>query len=99
MYLVRRVFRVKPGKTKDAADLIKKMSDAYELGGRQSPRVYWSGYTVPGPANLVYMDWIEESLRSPFRSDAELPVGDLGSLYARLSEIQEDTYIEFYEMA
>lgn len=99
MYLIRRVFKVKSGKTKEAADLIKQMANAYELGGRQSPRVYWSGYTVPGPANLVYMDWIEESLQSPFRSDAEPPVGDLGGMYRSLNEIQEDSYIEFYELA
>ena len=97
MHLIRRVFKVKPGATPEAAKIIAEIGKAYENAGRTQTRVYWSGYTVPGPANTVYMDWIEETLRSPFDSDAKVPE-DIGALYNQLAKLQEDSYIEFYEM-
>ena len=97
MYLIRRVFKVKPGATRKAAELISEMGKAYEAAGRSGTRVYWSGYTVPGLANTVYLDWTEESLRSPFDTEAKSPQ-DLGHIYDQLRELQEDSYIEFYEM-
>ena len=58
MYLIRRVFRCKPGTARRAAEQITKIGKAYENAGQRSPiRVYTSGGTVPGPANTVYMDW------------------------------------------
>ena len=97
MHLIRRVFKVKPGATPEAAKIIAEIGNAYEKAGRTQTRVYWSGYTVPGPANTVYMDWTEETLRSPFDPDAKVPE-DIGDLYNQLSKLQEDSSIEFYEM-
>ncbi len=97
MYLIRRVYKVKPGATRNAAQLIAQIGKGYEKAGRSPTRVYWSGYTVPGPANTVYMDWTEETLRSPFDSEASEP-DELGTIYSQLRELQEESYIEFYEM-
>jgi hypothetical protein len=97
MYLVRRVFKVKPGKTREAAQIIAAMGKCFEKEGRLPTRVYWSGYTVPGPINTVYMDWMQETLRSPFDKDATLP-DELRNLYAELRALQEESYVEFYEM-
>ena len=98
MYLLRRVYKVKPGTTRQAAELIHKIGQRYEdTGGRSPARVYWSGYTVPGPANTVYMDWVQEKLESPYREDRP-PSPDTSDLGAQLREIQEESYIEFYEM-
>ena len=97
MHLIRRVFKVKPGATPEAAKIIAEIGKAYENAGRTQTRVYWSGYTVPGPANTVYMDWTEETLRSPYDPDAKEPERD-GNLYEQLHKLQEDSYIEFYEM-
>ena len=97
MHLIRRVFKIKPGTTPEAAKIIAEIGKAYENAGRTQTRVYWSGYTVPGPANTVYMDWTEETLRSPFDPDAKVPE-DIGDLYNQLSKLQEDSSIEFYEM-
>ena len=97
MYLVRRVFKVKPGKTVEAAEIIARIGKGYEKEGRFHTRVYWSGYTVPGPINTVYMDWIQETLRSPFDKGATAP-DDLRDVYAELRELQEESYVEFYEM-
>ena len=97
MYLIRRVYKVKPGTVKRAAELIAEIGKRYEEAGQRSPvRVYWSGSTVPGPTNTVYMDWTEDTIQSPYREgNKSADTGDLGS---RLRELQEETYIEFYEM-
>ena len=97
MYLVRRVYKIKPGATYKAAQLLAQIGKGYEKAGRSPTRVYWSGYTVPGPANTVYMDWTEETLRSPYAPEATEP-DDIGDVYSQLSELQEESYIEFYEM-
>ncbi len=97
MYLIRRVYKVKPGKVREAADLIDKIGKTYESAGQRSTvRVYWSGYTVPGQANTVYMDWTQEKIVSPYREENVSP--DTGEFGAKLREIQEETHIEFYEM-
>ena len=97
MYLIRRVFKVKPGATPEAAKIIAEIGNAYEKVGRTQTRVYWSGYTVPGPDNTVYMDWTEETLGSPFDPSVVEPDG-IGTLYDQLHNLQEESYIEFYEM-
>ncbi len=97
MYVIRRVYKVKPGQTKKAAELIYKIGNNYtEAGQRDQVRVYWSGYTVPGTPNTVYMEWTAEKIESPYREGNVSPSsGDLG---AQLREIQEESYIEFFEM-
>ncbi len=98
MYLIRRVFKVKPGTTRSAAAIITQIGKLYEEEGqRSSVRVYMSGGTVPGPANTIYMDWIDETLRSPYRDGNKIPDG-IAALGAQLNELQEESYIEFYEM-
>ncbi len=98
MYLIRRVFKVKPGTTRRAAEVITQIGKLYEEEGQRSPvRVYTSGGTVPGPANTIYMDWIDETLRTPYREDNKIPDG-ISALGAQLSELQEESHIEFYEI-
>ena len=98
MYLVRRVWKVKPGTSRRAAQLIAQIGKVYEDAGQRSPtRVYVSGGTVPGPANTVYMDWTEEVLQSPYREDNIIPE-ELRKIGLELRELQEESYIEFYEM-
>ena len=99
MYLIRRVYKVKPGATRKAAQLIAQIGKGYEEAGRSPARVYWSGYTVPGSENTVYMDWTQDSLRSPYDPDAKEPEdAELVPLYNQLDKLQEDSSIEFYEM-
>jgi len=98
MYLVRRVYKVKPRTYRQAAELVSKLGKLYEEAGQRSPtRVYWSGGTVPGPADTVYMDWTEETLDSPYRDGHTLPDG-ISEVATQLREIQEESHIEFYEM-
>ncbi len=98
MYLVRRVFKVKPGTARKAAAVLAQMGKLYEQAGQRSPtRVYMSGGTVPGPANTVYMDWTEEAIRSPYREGNTVPDG-MAQAGAPLREFVEDSSIEFYEL-
>lgn len=97
MYLIRRGFIVKPWKTREAAQLVAQVAKGFEDAGRSATRVYWSGHTVPGPANTVYMDWTQETLSSPYDPHAKYPRG-LESVYGQLVEVCEDSFIEFYEM-
>ena len=98
MFLVRRVFKVKRGTARKAAELITQIGAGYEKAGqRTSSRVYISGGGVPGPANTVYMEWTEEALQSAYRDDNPVPPGQ-DELFDQLREIQEETYIEFYEL-
>ena len=97
MFLVRRVFKVKQGTSRKAAEIITQMGKVYEEAGQRSrSTVYYSGGTVPGPANTVYMDWVQDKIESPYRQDHELP--DMRDLGQQLRELQEESYIEFYEM-
>lgn len=97
MYLIRRVYKIKPGNTRKAAELIYKIGKRYEdAGHRSSVSVYWSAYTVPGPANTVYMDWVQEAIESPYREGNVSP--DTSEFGAQLRELQEESHIEFYQM-
>ena len=98
MYLVRRVFKVKPGTARKAMAIIAQIGKLYEEAGQRThSRVYRSGGAVPGPANTVYMDWTEETIHSPYRKGNKLPDG-MSELSAQLRKFQEESYIEFYEM-
>lgn len=96
-YLIRRVYKVKPGTLRKAADAIFQIGEAYHKAGQRGEvRVYWSGATVPGPANTVYMDWIDDAIQSPYREGNEMPK-ELANLPS-LREFVDESHIEFYEL-
>lgn len=98
MYLVRRTYRVRPGKHREAAELMVKICRIYEKAGQRGPtRVYWSGQTVPGLANHIYMDWIAEKLESPYREGNVAPP-EVGPIARQLADLREESWIEFFEM-
>ena len=98
MYLIRRVFRCKPGTARRAAEQITKIGKAYEKAGqRASIRVYISGGTVPGPADTVYMDWVAQVIDSPGREGNAIPE-EIRPVAQQMSDFVEESYIEFYEM-
>lgn len=98
MYLIRRVYKVKPRTGRKAMEILAQMGKLYEEAGQRAPtRVYMSGGTVPGPADTVYMDWTEETIRSPYRKGNVHPDG-MSELGAQLRELQDESHIEFYEM-
>ena len=98
MFVIRRVFKVKKGFSRAVAADVSKLGKLYEKAGQRSQsRVYTSGSTTPGPADTVYMEWVEEALLSPYRSDNPQIAGQ-DEIYKRFSEAIEETWIEFYEL-
>ena len=98
MFLVRRSFKVKKGAARKAADIITRIGKMYEESGDRGPsRVYTSGGSVPGPLDTVYMDWLEEDLKSPYRADLKKPSKE-DALFEELRQFQEETWIEFFEV-
>ncbi len=97
MYLVRRIYDVKPGEARRAATLIDKIGKAYEEGGtRSSSTVYFNSGTTPGEKNTVVMEWTDEELRTPYRED-RIRV-DVSEFAAQLNEIALGSRIEFWEL-
>jgi hypothetical protein len=97
MYLIKRVWITKPREARRVATLVAEIGKIYEASGQRQPtRVYFNGGTLPGDRNIVYMEWTAEAIESPYREGNVLP--DTGDLGARVRELTEDNWIEFYEM-
>ena len=98
MYLIRRVWEAEPADTMLAAALAvevgKRFSDA---GQRDGVRVYFNAGSLPGDKGRIYMEWIDEKIESPYRSDNVFPP-DPRSLSERMYEITSNGKIEFYEL-
>jgi len=98
MYLIRRVYEVKPGLARKVATLVQRQGDIYTAAGQRSKvLVYFNGGTVPGLNNRVYMEWTDETIESPMREGLDLPKEAL-QIGANVRELIEDQYIEFFEM-
>ncbi|GMR03137.1 MAG: hypothetical protein BMS9Abin20_1504 [Acidimicrobiia bacterium] len=98
MYLVRRIYTVKPGEARKAASLIDSIGVAYlEAGKRSESRVYFNSGTTPGERNKVVMEWTDETLRTPYGED-RIKVEGLEEIAAQLREIAIESEIEFWEL-
>ena len=98
MYLVRRIYTVKPGEARKAAGLIDAIGKAYEEAGtRSASTVYFNSGTTPGEKDRVVMEWTDEALMSPYRED-RIRVEGLQDVGAQLREISLGSEIEFWEL-
>ena len=98
MYVIRRVYEVKPGTAKRVAALVQQQGDAYHNAGQRSEvRVYFNGGTVPGDIDRVYMEWTDNVIDSPYREGLTLPEEAL-QIGAQVREHVIKQYIEFFEM-
>ena len=99
MFVVRRVWEVKPGQARKAASLVAAMGEEYESVDKRSPsRVYFNASTVPGDRHRVYMEWTEDVIASTYRSDSVSSPPRAQELYAKLGKLTVDSWIEFYEL-
>jgi hypothetical protein len=97
MYVIRRVWATKPREARRVASMVAEIGKIYEESGQREPtRVYFNGGTLPGERDIVYMEWTAQALESPYRGDNVLP--DTGGLGAKVRELTEDSWIEFYEL-
>ena len=99
MFLVRRIHHAKRGQARKLADALTRIGEMYVASGDRTPsRVYISGGSVPGPLDTVYMEWLEESLRSPYRQDLVAPPHE-DALFDEMRQHEDaPSSIEFYEL-
>ncbi len=98
MYLVRRIYTIEPGETRKAATLTDQIGQAYELAGtRSASRVYFNSGTTPGRKNTVVMEWVDETLQTPYRDD-RTKVEGLADISAQLRETAIESEIAFWEL-
>jgi hypothetical protein len=96
MYVVRRVSKVQKGQEWKAAALLTKIAAAYEAKGRNPSHIYMAHQGLPGEAGRVYVEWTTERIEPNYFAKIPQEVFELNK---QLREIQEDTWIEFYEAA
>ena len=98
MYVIKRVWKVKPRQGREAATIASRIGDLYhEAGQRSEVRVYFNGTTLPGKRNRLFMEWTAETIDSPYGNDSPA-IPEAEDLSRRLRELTEETWIEFYEL-
>ncbi len=98
MYVIRRIYEVKPGTARKVATLVQQQGDAFHRAGQRSEvRVYFNGGTLPGESNRVYMEWVDETIDSPYREGLTL-APEAMEIGAKIREHIVSQHIEFYEM-
>jgi hypothetical protein len=76
MYLLRRIWKCKPGEARQVASLVQKQAQIYHDAGQRSEfRVYFNGYTTPTDPDTVVLEWTDEALMSTMRGGHQLPQG------------------------
>ena len=98
MYLIRRVWNVKPREARQAASVAAEIGKVYQdADQRDSVQVYFNGGTLPGEKDRVYMQWTTEVIDSPYRGENVFPdrTGELG---AKMRSLTTESWIEFYEL-
>ena len=98
MYLLRRIFKCKPGEARRVASLVRKQADAFEEAGQRSEcRVYFNGATTPAEQDVVVLEWTDEVLRSTMRPGLQLPPAVI-EIGGQVRELTEGNRIEIMEL-
>ena len=98
MYLIRRVYKTKPGQAQRVATLVRKQAQIYhDAGQRGEFRVSFNGGTMPGEQDSVVLEWADEKIESPYRGDNNLPTAAL-EIGPQVRELIESQRIEFMEL-
>ena len=98
MYLLRRIYKVKPGQARAVASLVFKQAQIYHDAGHRGPfRVSFNGYTLPGNEDTVCLEWEDATIESPMREGNNLPQEAL-AIGGKVRELIESQRIEFMEL-
>ncbi len=98
MYLVRRVFKTKPGEARRVATLVHKQVQIFhDEGHREEFRIAYNDRTCPGEQNIVILEWTTHAFQSPYREDNVMPPSAMRA-GAAFQPYIEGTYIEFWEL-
>ena len=98
MYLLRRIWKCKPGEARRVASLVQKQATIYrEAGQRSEFRVYFNGATTPSNPDTVVLEWTDEALMSTMRAGNELPQAAL-QVGGQVRELTEGNHLEVMEL-
>ena len=98
MYLLRRIWKCKPGEARRVASLVQKQAQIYHDEGHRSEfKVYFNGYTTPTDPDTVVLEWTDEALMSPMRGGNQLPQAAL-AVGGQVREFTEGNRIEIMEL-
>ena len=98
MYLIRRVYKTKPGQARKVASLVHKQATIYhDAGHRGEFRVAFNGYTLPGEQDVVILEWSDSTIQSPMREGNDIPKEAL-EVGGQVRELIESQRIEFLEL-
>ena len=98
MYLIRRIYKTKPGEARNVANLVKKQGEIYRDAGQRSEiTVSYNGATLPGEQDIVVLQWTADVIDSPSRPDNALPAEALEN-GAKVRPLIESQRIEFMEL-
>ena len=99
MYVITRVWATKPRQARKAASIAADIGRLYEEAGQRSPStVFFNGGTLPGEKDRIYMQWTADVIDTPYGRDDNPDIPGTSELGAKLREITERNWIEFYEM-
>ena len=97
MYLLRRIWRCRPGEARRVASLVHTQAQIYhDAGLRGEFRVYFNGYTAPSEPDTVVLEWTDSALMSPHRGGNLLPQS-AASIRAQVQELTDSNRIEIME--
>ncbi len=98
MFVIRRVYQVKPGMARRYATVLRRVADAYEASGqRTTTQVYYNDTMVPGDTHRVYIQWVTDTIESQFREGNVVPAAVTETALPG-DHMVLDTWIEFYEL-
>ena len=95
MYIIRRVAKTLPGKAWEVANYLTKITAAYQEAGRNSAQVYIGGQGLPGTPNVVYAEWMQESIQP---TNMQTVPNVVRTLNAEMQQLLTEYPIEFYEL-
>ena len=97
MYLIRRVAKTQPGKAREVAGYMAKITAAYENAGRNKCQIYVGGQGLPGTPDMVYAEWVQEKIETTDRG--AVPQMDIVVEFNRkMQPLLTEYTIEFYEL-
>ena len=98
MYVLRRIWKCKPGEARRVASLVQKQAQLYhDTGHRSEFRVYFNGATTPSEPDTVVLEWTDDTAMSPWRGGMQRPQ-EATPIRDQVNELTEGNRIEIMEL-
>ena len=98
MFMLRRIWKCKPGEARRVASLLQTQAQMYHDAGLRSEfRVYFNGYTIPSEPATVVMEWTDAALMPPSRPGNHLPLS-AAPIRSQVNKLTESNRLEIMEL-